>query len=179
MTQLRNFNLFSLYNQRMNKQLLACCLLLSQEQCEEPTHSFFPNIISYWNHILFGDLIMLRRLLSNGVAGLHVNILSGLPDAQSPIDIYGISIVELESLRSKVDGVIELLINTLSENDLESIIHYKTTEGLNVSARVGDVLQHMFNHQTHHRGQLTCILSQFNIDVGCTDLPAIVPEMSI
>ena len=30
---------------------------------------------------------------------------------------------------------------------------------------------HLFNHQTHHRGQLTTLLSQLGIDPGVTDLP--------
>ena len=30
---------------------------------------------------------------------------------------------------------------------------------------------HLFNHQTHHRGQLTMLLSQLGLDVGSTDLP--------
>ena len=30
---------------------------------------------------------------------------------------------------------------------------------------------HLFNHQTHHRGQLTTLLSQMGHDVGATDLP--------
>jgi uncharacterized damage-inducible protein DinB len=29
----------------------------------------------------------------------------------------------------------------------------------------------MFNHQTHHRGQLTTLLSQMGLDVGVTDMP--------
>ena len=30
---------------------------------------------------------------------------------------------------------------------------------------------HLFNHQTHHRGQLTTLLSQLGLDIGSTDLP--------
>jgi uncharacterized damage-inducible protein DinB len=36
----------------------------------------------------------------------------------------------------------------------------------------------LFNHQTHHRGQATTLLSQANVDVGITDLLAIVPNES-
>jgi len=35
---------------------------------------------------------------------------------------------------------------------------------------VAAVMQ-IFNHQTHHRGQLTTLLSQFGVDIGTTDLP--------
>jgi uncharacterized damage-inducible protein DinB len=33
------------------------------------------------------------------------------------------------------------------------------------------LVTHLFNHQTHHRGQLTTLLSQLGYDPGVTDLP--------
>lgn len=47
-----------------------------------------------------------------------------------------------------------------------------------ITKAVADITQHIFNHQTHHRGQLTCVLSQLGIDYGCMDLPVIVAEGS-
>jgi uncharacterized damage-inducible protein DinB len=35
---------------------------------------------------------------------------------------------------------------------------------------------HFFNHQTHHRGQVTTLLSQEGVDVGVTDLLALIPN---
>ena len=37
-------------------------------------------------------------------------------------------------------------------------------------------LMHFFNHQTHHRGQVTTLFSQIGVDVGVTDLSALIPE---
>ena len=33
---------------------------------------------------------------------------------------------------------------------------------------------HMFNHSTHHRGQLTTALTQQGFDFGITDLPFVI-----
>jgi uncharacterized damage-inducible protein DinB len=33
-----------------------------------------------------------------------------------------------------------------------------------------------FNHQTHHRGQVSMLLSQAGIDIGVTDLLALIPD---
>ncbi len=66
----------------------------------------------------------------------------------------------------------------LHDDDCKKAISYTTTEGDLVSRQARDVIQHMFNHQTHHRGQLTSILCSFGINYGCTDLPIIVPEGS-
>jgi uncharacterized damage-inducible protein DinB len=35
----------------------------------------------------------------------------------------------------------------------------------------GVLVTHMFSHQTHHRGQVTTLLSQMGLDMGSTDLP--------
>ena len=40
----------------------------------------------------------------------------------------------------------------------------------------GCLILHVFLHQIHHRGQVTTLLSQENIDFGETDLPEIVPD---
>ena len=40
----------------------------------------------------------------------------------------------------------------------------------------GALLLHFFNHQTHHRGQATTLLSQNGVDVGVTDLLALIPS---
>ena len=39
------------------------------------------------------------------------------------------------------------------------------------------LLQHFFNHQTHHRGQVTTLLSQTDIDIGETDLLMLIPDL--
>ena len=88
MSLVKNFRMMSLYNQRINVQLLDCCLALPQAILEKETHSFFPNIISYWNHILFGDLILIGRLALNEIGKLSPQDLSVFPTPRSPQDIY-------------------------------------------------------------------------------------------
>ncbi len=56
-----NFRMLARYNQRMNNQLLSACQQLTDEQLHQNTNAFFPSVMAHWNHILFGDLIMLRR----------------------------------------------------------------------------------------------------------------------
>jgi len=77
-----------------------------------------------------------------------------------------------------VDKLILRFCDNLTDNDCDDVISYKTTEGLAITKAVADVTQHIFNHQAHHRGQLTCVLSQFDVDYGCMDLPVIVSEDS-
>jgi len=72
----------------MNDQLMDSCLALSSELLEKDTNSFFSNIIGYWNHIIFGDLILVGRLASNQIGQLSAQDLSLFPTPKSPQDIY-------------------------------------------------------------------------------------------
>ena len=174
----KNFKMMSLYNQRMNSQLIGHCQTLTTETLEKNTQSFFPNIISYWNHILFGDLILMGRLASNNIAKLSPLDFSEFPTPTSPQDIYHTNLLDIAMLRAQVDALIIRYCYNLTEEDCDRFITYTTTEGIAITKAVADVTQHIFNHQAHHRGQLTCLLSQAGVDYGCMDLPVIVAEGS-
>lgn len=178
MSLVKNFRMMSVYNLRINEQLIECCSSLSQQQLTQESHSFFSNIITYWNHILFGDLILLSRLAANKVGGLSVGDFSELPEPESPQDIYHNDFSSLATLRRKVDALIDHYCMTLTNEECDEFISYTSTEGQVINKAVAEVTQHLFNHQTHHRGQLTCWLSQLGIDYGCMDLPVVVSEGS-
>ena len=173
-----NFKMLSIYNLRMNAQLLECCNKLPPEKLTVDTKTFFPSIISYWNHLMFGDLIMMNRLAINEIGSLTTIDLDPFPKPVSTKDTYYDNLSDIENVRARIDNLIFEWCSALTDKDCEQSLTYRTTEGKEISRRVSDVIQHMFNHETHHRGQLTCILSFNGVDYGCTDLPMIVPEGS-
>ena len=104
--------------------------------------------------------------------------MSVFPTPKSPQDIYYRNLSDIAVLRKQVDVLIVQYCLNLTEEDCKQFITYKTTEGLPITRAAADITQHLFNHQAHHRGQLTCVLSQFGVDYGCMDLPVIVSEGS-
>ncbi|MGC9459284.1 DinB family protein [Vibrio genomosp. F10] len=173
-----SFKMLATYNQRMNEQLIAVCQQLTAEQLQKETHSFFPTVMDYWNHILFGDLIMLQRLVANNIVVLDTATAERLPIAKGIHDTFVDDLLSLKTLRHTLDHAYISMTRDFDTNTFDKKIHYITTEGQAIEKNVGEFCQHIFNHQTHHRGQLTCLLSQFGLDFGCTDLPMIVPEGS-
>ncbi|MGF1802311.1 DinB family protein [Vibrio gigantis] len=171
-----NFRMLALYNQRMNNQLLNVCSTLTYEQLHQNTNSFFPTIMAHWNHILFGDLIMLQRLVANELVSVEPTVLEQLPVSKLVSDTFASNLDELYELRELVDSIYIEITNQLSAGSCNQVVRYTTTEGQVIDRTVGEFFQHIFNHQTHHRGQLSCLLSQLGLDYGCTDLPMIVPE---
>jgi uncharacterized damage-inducible protein DinB len=99
-----------------------------------------------------------------------------LPNAKSVSDTFADSFEELRVLRELVDSIYVNITGAFNTASGTRVVRYTTTEGQMIERTVDEFCMHIFNHQTYHRGQLTCLLSQLGLDFGCTDLPVIVPE---
>jgi len=51
-------------------------------------------------------------------------------------------------------------LESLSEEDVNRIIEYRTLNGTPGSAAIGQMVQHVVNHGSYHRGQLTTMFRQ-------------------
>jgi uncharacterized damage-inducible protein DinB len=76
---------------------------------------------------------------------------------------------ELCHERARTDREIEDFVAALSPERLAEDFTYQTYAGTTFTHSLGPALVHLFNHQTHHRGQLTTLLNQRGIDSGVTD----------
>ncbi|MAC46924.1 MAG: hypothetical protein CMI12_08730 [Oceanospirillum sp.] len=53
---------------------------------------------------------------------------------------------------------------------------YSNTQGIVSQRNFAELVSHLFNHQTHHRGQVSTLLSQNGIDIGITDFLMEIPD---
>lgn len=170
-----NFVMMARYNQRMNVQLLAACRHLSSAQLQRNTRSYFVSVLDYWNHLLQSDITMLNCLVKHQL-GISKKDLQGVTfdwNDQRFLDDLS-AIIER---REEVDHLIVNMTHHLDDTLFQKSVHYLSEDGSEMEMDLNAFLLHLFNHQTHHRGQLACILSQFGLDVGVTDLPHVVPEL--
>ena len=82
----------------------------------------------------------------------------------------------LREAREDIDGIIVEFTREATEEHFEAPLPYRNTRGVPFTRRFGFLVQHFFNHQTHHRGQVTTLLTQLGLDPGDTDLIVLVPE---
>lgn len=80
--------------------------------------------------------------------------------------------------RERIDEIIVLWIKSLSEADLCDCISYKNMAGVSFKKQYSSLINHLFLHQVHHRGQVTVLMYQFGIDFGETDIIEIINECS-
>ncbi len=74
--------------------------------------------------------------------------------------------------RARTDGDIIAWVDALDDAKLAAPIRYRTSKGEPCEHPLWWAVTHFFNHQTHHRGQLTTLLHQLGHDPGVTDLIA-------
>jgi len=75
-----------------------------------------------------------------------------------------------------MDSVIKEFADELTDSVLSTSLTYTNTKGERFSKNFGHLVQHFFNHQTHHRGQISTLLNQAGIDLGVTDLLVGIPN---
>ena len=79
---------------------------------------------------------------------------------------------ELRRERVRTDADITAFADALTPERLDAEITYRTTAGVEQRHVLWWAVSHFFNHQTHHRGQVTTLLKQAGVDPGVTDLIA-------
>ena len=93
-----------------------------------------------------------------------------------PLPMLGVDVHdnfdELWQSRSSLDNRICAWSSTLTAAWLEEDLRYLSkVDGITRTLPKWVLVVHMLNHQTHHRGQITTILSQMGLDLGFTDIP--------
>jgi uncharacterized damage-inducible protein DinB len=160
------FKRMARYNQWANARLYAACADLSDAERKQARKSFFGSIHRTLNHILVGDRIWLSRIVPLD-APLVIPLNS---------ELYA-DFAELRREREKQDTYIVDYVDGLSEDRIAGDVSYATTSGDPNVMKLGLILQHFFNHQTHHRGQVHDMLSQTSVAPPPLDLLYYVREV--
>jgi uncharacterized damage-inducible protein DinB len=149
----------STYNQWMNQQLYQVCANITDVDRKSDRGAFFKSIHGTLNHILIADQIWLGRFTEQPFG------------AKLDGELYS-NFSELRAERERVDLTMIDWAENLAPDWLNEQLTYTNSSGLTRTLPYWLLVTHMFNHQTHHRGQLTTLLNQMGYAPGVTDLPA-------
>jgi len=138
---IRNFRQLADYNHWANRRLYAAALEMPDELYRRPTGVFFGSLHGTLNHLLLADRIWLKRLTGEGE---H-------PDQLNAILFEHRN--DLVRARMAEDARLIKVISGYTDARLAEAVSYRTTSGKSYQQPLADILLHLFNHQTHHRGQ--------------------------
>jgi len=169
-----NYRYLARYNRWFNQRLYEACGRLSDGERRRDRGAFFGSIHGTLNHLVWGDRMWLRRFagLGPGSAALQGDVLALPEGARHATEIYG-DWEQLRSERDRLDAAIEAWTQDMPADYPLLTMRYANTAGVQREHPAWKALTHFFNHQTHHRGQVTTLLAQAGIDPGTTDLIAL------
>jgi uncharacterized damage-inducible protein DinB len=144
----QHFLMFAAYNRWANEGLYEACESLTDEEFTRDVGAFFRSMMGTLNHLLVADRIWMHRFTGEGA----------LPKALD--EIVHPNLVPLSITRAAEDNRIIEWLQGLDEEAIAGRFTYTTvTDMRRISQRLAPALAHLFNHQTHHRGQAHTLLS--------------------
>lgn len=162
------------YNTWMNAKLYERAATLTEEDRRRDLGAFFQSIHGTLNHLLLADRIWLGRFtgrpddfVSRDASG------NAIPFRSLAQELYS-NFQQLLGERKATDAQIEAYCETLTAERLAAPLQYRTTSGTASEHPLWWSLTHFFNHQTHHRGQASALLTKLGADVGATDFIAFI-----
>lgn len=165
------------YNDWMNTRLYEGTMQLSDEQIAADQGAFFGSLLGTLNHLVVADTIWLKRFLTHPAAWPQFESLHSVAMPQALDQILYPDIRGLRARRADLDKIILQWADAITEHELDHILVYTNMKGVMSDRNFFGLLMHFFNHQTHHRGQATTLLNRYGIDIGVTDLLAILPDL--
>ena len=152
-SMIHQYQVMAAYNRQVNRQFYAACAQLDDAARRQNRGAFFGSIHGTLNHLLLVDRLWLGGFTQNPVAFTSLDE-----------ELFG-EFDELHRERQRTDDDIVAWAASLSDDWLSA------PYGDRLTFPAWLAVTHFFNHQTHHRGQLSALLSQCGQDYGVTDLP--------
>lgn len=167
--------LLARYNRWMNERLFEAAGKLAEAELAADKGAFFGSILGTLNHIAVADTVWLHRFAAHPARFVALGEVKELPRPSSLRQALAPDLAGLLPYRQRLDGLVTRWVAELTPAHLASSLAYANMAGVASSRNFGDVLQLFFNHQTHHRGQVSALLFQSGVDVGVTDLLTLIP----
>ena len=168
--------LLASYNEWMNSKLYEAAAKLPPEEFAAEKSAFFGSLRGTLNHLVVADIIWLKRFALHPSNHTALESIRRVPSPQSLNQRMFDDLPALHEYRRRLDETIDEWAASLAAADLRHVLAYTNTKGVSYRKSFSNLVLHFFNHQTHHRGQATTLLFQAGVDVGVTDLLALIPD---
>ncbi|MET0388444.1 MAG: DinB family protein [Polyangiales bacterium] len=162
---------FARYNRWMNDKVYGAAARLSDEERKRDRGAFFGSIHNVLNHLLVADRIWLGRLTGRTPEPGFIGV-DGIKTLDQEI---AADFEVLRRERSITDDAIDAWAKQLTDAALSGRFRMNR-QGKPRDLPVWWAATQLFNHQTHHRGQVSTLLFQAGQDPGVTDVFAMLNE---
>lgn len=152
---------YARFNIIADSQVLSIIKTHGPEILNHDTGGFYHTIQAVLDHILLVDISWLNDVKPYFPStALKSTTILDIPENENPFTSFS----EYEAARGEVNRVLEQLCCELTEEDLRKEITFRGANNSTGVKTVWEILIHIFNHQTHHRGQISQILDERKIE---------------
>lgn len=172
----KTLEIVATYCKGANNKVIQILEKLPDDQLKKDMHAYFKSLSDTFLHMTMADANWLLRLknLYPTSALLRSELLQTTGD-----DLKARMERKKEDLflvRRTIDELYLEFITDLSEGNFDQIINYQGKTGDLQSNELGNILLHLFNHQTHHRGAISAMLDMQGIENDYSGLMKYLPE---
>jgi len=164
------FDLLASYNEKTNREMLGILGAQAPELLSRPAGAYHGSILGVLNHLLQADVLWLRRFAHQFPELSFVPPELPAYKATGPKDVVWGSLPAFQPVREKTDGLLGRAVRALPPSRYPEILEYRNIKGEAQRKVVWRTLLHVFNHQTHHRGQVAALLDQFGVQNDYSNL---------
>ena len=165
------FEILAKYNTMANKDIVKILEGVEASKLTEDLGSYFGSILGLLDHLLASDISWLKNL------GENISDLDFLPplmedfkiDRLPPKELHWKTLSEYNTARVEVDKIIERMVNALPADQYSTEVTTETKRG-KYSYIIWRTLILMFNHHTHHRGGVSLLMDQLNVENNFSSL---------
>lgn len=153
------------YNTWQNRSLYTAADTLTDADRRADRGAFFRSIHGTLSHLLFADQAWMHRFTAGATPRPKA---ASVAESATAIADWA----ELKRERSSLDAVIQAWADGLDSAWLDGdLTWYSGIEQRDLTRPRALLVAHVFNHQTHHRGQVHALLTHFGARPEATDLP--------
>jgi uncharacterized damage-inducible protein DinB len=145
------------FNTWANRRTLDACDALSDVQFVQDLGSSFASVRETLAHLMLVEWLWLERWKGHG------------PDRYPPSTEFP-NLAAIRARWAQIESDLLSYIASLKPEDLHRVIHHKTMAGAPQAQPLWQMLQHLVNHGTYHRGQVATMLRQLGAKTLGTDL---------
>jgi uncharacterized damage-inducible protein DinB len=150
------------YNCWQNESILAAAGTLSPAEREKERGAFFGSIQKTLSHLLWADTVWLGRFTGAAAPA------TGIPDSLNLIGDWQTYVAD----RKAFDGCILQWAREVAPEWFEGDLSwFSGALGRDVTKPKTTLVIQLFNHQTHHRGQIHAMLTAAGAKPEATDVP--------
>lgn len=142
---------YATYNTWANTQLLATINSLPEEQQQAEIKSSFSSLYKTVSHLLDAESIWWQRIKLQEKISV-------------PSESFTGDMKELTNLLLQQNRQWQEWVSRLNENGLQHEFIYMNSKKERFKQPVYQMLLHLFNHGTYHRGQIVTMLRQVGVD---------------